>query len=52
MNWIHWTLIIILADAVLFGVFVAFFRGANDVPDRAKRARTLSWKDEEQLEEV
>lgn len=24
----------------------------EDVPDRAKRARTLAWKDEEQLEEV
>lgn len=44
-HWLVVTLWIAAADVALTGVFVVFFRGANDVPDRAKRARSLAWKD-------
>lgn len=46
-TWVHWMLWLLLADVLLTGVFLVFFRGATGKPDpdEFRRIRSLSWKD-------
>lgn len=46
-HWLVVTLWLALADVLLVGFFLVFFRGANlkDDPDEFRRIRSLSWKD-------
>ncbi|MBB3004416.1 hypothetical protein FHX57_006798 [Paraburkholderia tropica] len=43
-EWTYWAAAIAVADALI----LLFFRGADDrsdIPEKCRRARTLSWKD-------
>jgi hypothetical protein len=43
-TWLIWALIVAFLDYLI----ILFFQGADerrDIPDRSRRARTLSWKD-------